>query len=106
VFRSGSPDALRNKPRARARIVADSFASFAGGLTVPQVHYGVDCQDGVWWVSLNDKRFGPYSSLDTAMAAASGAAHKAEAQGYEAFVTINTPAESAEEPAGQDQDAA
>lgn len=73
---------------------------------MPQVHYGVGCQDGVWWVSLNDKRFGPYSSLDTAMAAASGAAHKAEIQGYEAFVTVSTPEETPSETAGRDQDAA
>ena len=58
---------------------------------MPQVCYGVDFQHSTWWVSLDDRRFGPYSSLDTAMAAASGAAHKAEAQGYEAMVTVNTP---------------
>jgi len=60
---------------------------------VPEVCYVVDAVDGVWGVSLNDKRFGPYSSLDAAMAAASGAAHKAEAQGYDASVIINTPDE-------------
>jgi hypothetical protein len=58
---------------------------------VPEVCYVVDVVDGVWGVSLNGKRFGPYSSLDTAMTAASGAAHKAEVQGYEASVIINTP---------------
>lgn len=58
-----------------------------------QVNYTVDLMDGAWTVGLNGKRFGPYSSLDTAVAAASNAAHKAEAQGYEAMLTINTPAE-------------
>lgn len=57
----------------------------------PQVCYQVDGDGEAWWVSLDDRRFGPYSSLDTAMAAASGAAHKAESQGYEALVTVNTP---------------
>lgn len=71
---------------------------------MPQVSYGVDIRDGVWWVSLENRRFGPYSSLDTAMAAASGAAHKAEAQGYEATVTVNTPNEAS--PAEPDRDAA
>ena len=56
---------------------------------MPQVNYTVDLIDGVWTVGLNDKRFGPYSSLDAAVAAASQAAHKAEAQGYEAMVTIH-----------------
>jgi hypothetical protein len=45
--------------------------------------------DGVWTVGLGEKRFGPYSTLQTAVAAAVGAADKAEAQGYEAVVTIN-----------------
>ena len=71
---------------------------------MPQVSYGVDIRDGVWWVSLENRRFGPYSSLDTAMAAASGAAHKAEAQGYEAIVTVNPPTEAP--PAEPDRDAA
>ena len=62
---------------------------------MPEVHYGVDRQDGVWWVSLEAKRFGPYSSLETAIAAASGAARKAEAQGYEAIVTIAADASEA-----------
>lgn len=57
----------------------------------PRVDYTVDLIDGVWKVGLNGSHFGPYSTLDAAVAAASGAAHKAEAQGYEAFVTINTP---------------
>ena len=58
---------------------------------MPQVSYTVDLVDGVWQVGLNGKRFGPYSSLETAVAAASKAAHKAEEQGYEAFIEINTP---------------
>ena len=68
---------------------------------MPEVCYVVDAVDGVWGVSLNDKRFGPYSSLDAAMAAASRAAHKAEAQGYDASVIINTPDEV---PVGDDMD--
>ncbi|MDZ4373266.1 MAG: hypothetical protein U1C74_17840 [Phenylobacterium sp.] len=67
---------------------------------MPQVIYTVDLVDGVWQVGLNGKRFGPYSSLDTAAAAASRAAHKAEAQGYEALVTINTEGSVAAEPEG------
>ncbi|MBW8814788.1 MAG: hypothetical protein JF588_15320 [Caulobacterales bacterium] len=62
---------------------------------MPQVTYTVEQVDGVWTVGLNDKRFGPYSGLEAAVAAASKAAHKAEAQGYEAFVVIETPAEPA-----------
>lgn len=60
------------------------------------VNYTVDFIDGVWKVGLNGKHFGPYSTLDTAVAAASNAAHKAEAQGYDAFLTINTPPAPAE----------
>jgi hypothetical protein len=58
-----------------------------------QVNYTVDFIEGVWKVGLNGKHFGPYSTLDTAVAAASNAAHKAEAQGYDAMLTINTPAD-------------
>jgi hypothetical protein len=64
---------------------------------MPQVRYTVEFVEGAWSVGLNGKRFGPYSSLDTAVAAASKAAHKAEVQGYEAFVDIKSdgpPAES------------
>lgn len=57
---------------------------------MPEVTYTVDKVDGAWTVGLNGKRFGPYSSLDAAVAAASKAAHKAEAQGYEAFVVIDS----------------
>jgi len=57
---------------------------------MPQVHYTVDFIDGVWKVGLNGKHFGPYSTMDAAVVAAGGAAHKAEVQGYEAFVTINS----------------
>jgi hypothetical protein len=75
---------------------------------MPQVHYTVDFLDGVWKVGLNGKHFGPYSTMDAAVVAASGAAHKAEVQGYEAFVTINTlPDELSETPAERrDRDAA
>jgi len=63
---------------------------------MPQVNYTVDFLDGAWKVGLNGKQFGPYSTLDAAVAAASKAAHKAEAQGYEALLTINTPTPAAE----------
>lgn len=63
---------------------------------MPEVRYVVDVHEGAWRVSLGDKHFGPYSSLDTAVAAASNAAHKAEAQGYEAFVSIESPPETGE----------
>ncbi len=71
-----------------------------------QVNYTVDLVDGVWKVGLNGKFFGPYSSLDAAVAAASTAAHKAEAQGYDALLTINTPAEPAAIASDEDRDAA
>lgn len=67
---------------------------------MPQVNYSVDLVDGVWTVGLNGKRFGPYSTLEAAVAAASKAAHKAEDQGYEATVTINTPDDGVGAPAG------
>lgn len=73
------------------------------GRAVPQVHYTVDFIEGVWKVGLGEKRFGPYSSLETAIAAASKAAHKAEEQGYEAFVCVNAPGEAGED---RDRDAA
>jgi len=65
-----------------------------------QVNYTVDLIDGVWQIGLNGKHFGPYSTLDAAVMAASKAAHKAEAQGYDAMLIINTPAAS--EPAPED----
>ncbi len=71
---------------------------------MPQVNYTVDFLDDAWKVGLNGKHFGPYSTLDAAVTAASGAAHKAEAQGYEAVVTINTPPESAPELTGGERD--
>ena len=71
---------------------------------MPQVHYTVDFLDGVWKVGLNGKHFGPYSTMDAAVVAASGAAHKAEAQGYEAFVTINSLPEDASETVGEARD--
>lgn len=61
---------------------------------MPTVEYTVDQIDGVWTVSLGEKRFGPYSTMDKAVAAAVGAADKAEAQGYEAMVTINSVADA------------
>ena len=71
---------------------------------MPQVLYTVDLADGAWQVGLNGKPFGPYSTLDAAIAAATGAARKAEAQGYEAVVTVNTPDEAEAE--AEDRDAA
>jgi len=67
-----------------------------------QVNYTVDFIEGVWKVGLNGRRFGPYSSLDAAVEAASNAAHRAEAQGYEAMLTINTPAEPSPEAEARD----
>jgi hypothetical protein len=61
---------------------------------MPQVNYTVDFLEGAWKIGLNGKHFGPYSTLDAAVAAASKAAHKAEEQGYEAMLTINTPDEA------------
>jgi hypothetical protein len=72
---------------------------------MPQVHYTVDFLEGVWKVGLNGKHFGPYSTLDAAVVAASNAARKAEVQGYEAFVTINT-APAAPRDEAEDRDAA
>ncbi|WP_068877401.1 MULTISPECIES: hypothetical protein [unclassified Phenylobacterium] len=69
-----------------------------------RVNYTVDLVDGAWVVGLNGKRFGPYSTLDAAVTAASKAAHKAEAQGYDAMLTINTPPEPVER--AEDRDAA
>jgi len=60
---------------------------------MPRVVYSVDWVDGVWKIGLNGKSFGPYSTLDTAVAAASRAAHKAEAQGYEVTLNVNSPPE-------------
>jgi hypothetical protein len=62
---------------------------------MPQVTYVVEFEADAWWIDLEGKRFGPYSSLDTVMAAASRAAHKAEAQGYEAMVHVKSPDEQA-----------
>lgn len=57
---------------------------------MPQALYTVDLHEGVWNVSLLGRRFGPYSSLDTAMQAAMNAARKAEAMGYEAMVVVKS----------------
>jgi len=72
---------------------------------MPQVFYSVDFVAGVWQVGLNGKPFGPYSCLDAAVTAASKAAHKAEAQGYEAVLTINTPPNVRDPNADEDHDA-
>ncbi len=61
---------------------------------MPQVQYVVDFHEGAWTVTLRDRRFGPYSTLDYAMLAAMGAARKAEALGYDASVSV---AEGAQE---------
>jgi hypothetical protein len=73
---------------------------------MPQVRYTVERIDGVWKVGLNGRQFGPYSTLETAVAAATRAAHKAEAQGYEAIVNVTTrEPEAAEGSAAPDPDA-
>jgi len=59
------------------------------------VEYTVELVEGVWTVGMGEKRFGPYSTLETATAAAMGAASKAEAQGHEARVIINSKADEA-----------
>ncbi|PZQ61345.1 MAG: DUF2188 domain-containing protein [Phenylobacterium zucineum] len=59
-----------------------------------QVEYSVELRDGTWQVGLNGKFFGPYSTIDAAVVAATGAARKAEAQGYEAIVRIEAPPEA------------
>jgi hypothetical protein len=72
---------------------------------MPRVDYSVDFLEGVWKVGLNGRFFGPYSSFDAAMAAASDAAHKAEARGYEAVLTVNNSPADAERPV-EDRNAA
>ena len=54
---------------------------------MPQAEYVVEQIDGQWKVRMGEKLFG-YSSMDAAVAAAVGAARKAEAQGFEAVVTV------------------
>lgn len=61
---------------------------------MPLAHYIVGLVGDRWAVRLGEKAF-PYSSLDAAVAAAVAAARKAEEQGFEAKVTI----ESAEQDA-------
>jgi hypothetical protein len=109
VFRSGPPNALPNNSRAKRAPLAQAGESDlnlarnrAKGRAMPQVEYSVDFIDGVWKVGLAGKQFGPYSTLDAAVAAASAAAHKAEAQGYEAVVTVNAPDEAPAEEADRD----
>ena len=65
---------------------------------MPQAQYTVDLHEGVWNVSLLGRRFGPYSSMDTAMLAAMNAARRAEAMGYQAMVVVKSD-EDAPEPA-------
>ena len=68
-----------------------------------EVRYAVDFHDGAWCVRLNDKRFGPYSSLDAAVLAATGAARKAEAMGYEALIEIDASEPPPAAAAGRDE---
>jgi hypothetical protein len=63
---------------------------------MPQAQYTVDLHEGVWNVSLLGRRFGPYSSMDTAMLAAMNAARKAEAMGYQAMVVVKSDEETPE----------
>ncbi|MEW5685349.1 MAG: DUF2188 domain-containing protein [Pseudomonadota bacterium] len=65
-----------------------------GAHDVPTVEYKVEFRDGAWNVGLNGKAFGPYSTMDAAVVAATGAARKAEAQGYEAIVRVEAPTEA------------
>ena len=74
-----------------------------------EVRYVVDFHDGAWRVGLNDKRFGPYSTLDAAVHAATNAARKAEAIGYQALIEIaasEPPPANAEERREADRNAA
>jgi hypothetical protein len=61
---------------------------------MPQVQYKVVRGEEAWTIAVNGRSFGPYSTLETAMAAAARAAHKAEAQGYEASVQVEDEAPS------------
>lgn len=63
---------------------------------MPKVTYSVDPVGDVWMVGLNGKQFGPYSCLDVALKAATQAARKAEDQGYEAEVIVNSAPEEAD----------
>ena len=54
---------------------------------MPQAHYVVDLAEGRWTVRIGEKTF-TYSSQDAAVAAAMGAARKAEDQGFEVTVTV------------------
>lgn len=73
---------------------------------MPKVTYSVDSLGDVWMVGLNGKSFGPYSHLDLALKAATNAARKAEEQGYEAEVVVNTgPPPGAEAPAEAEAEA-
>lgn len=59
---------------------------------MPQLRYTVDLVDGAWEIGFDGRRFGPYSTLETAMTAAIRAAHKAEAEGHQAEVHVTSPA--------------
>ena len=63
---------------------------------MPRIEYSVNLVDGVWKVGLNDRSFGPYSTMEAAVMAASRAAHKAEAQGYDVMLNVNSPPASRE----------
>jgi hypothetical protein len=56
-----------------------------------KAEYQVAMHEGVWTVALNGARHGPYSSQHTAVTAAMGAAHKAEAMGHEVSVEVLEP---------------
>jgi hypothetical protein len=76
------------------------MSALGEGVTdVPTVEYVVEFLDGAWKVGLNGKHFGPYSTMDTAVAAATGAARKAEAQGYQVIVRMEGTPEAGEETA-------
>ena len=64
-----------------------------------QAAYTVDFIDGTWKIGVNGKTFGPYSTRETAIAAAVKAARKAEEQGYEVVLKVlgeEAPADEAD----------
>ena len=72
---------------------------------MPQAFYTVDFVEGVWKIGVNGRMFGPYSSRETAIAAAVKAGHKAEAEGFEVVLKV-LGGEAAEAAAEADRDAA
>ncbi len=71
---------------------------------MPQAQYTVDLHEGVWNVTLLGRRFGPYSSMETAMHAAMNAARKAEIMGYAAMVVVKSPEdETSEDETSEDE---